>query len=415
VAAPTSALNELQALARVNLTKWLVERVRGEDAVAVSDHIDVSFLYRAGRDVEIEAAIVRAQALQLVGRREEARDVALAAWDSHGFDDTVPDSAQTALCAEMAAIFGGLHGSEAVVQLLEPRLALVEQAFGPTDVRYLGFAEQLANHLAQLGRAAEAVLLLEQCLETRRAQPDEEATGWCETLLRNAAEALGDNPRALEIATRQLALHEEAHGPTYWAAVFDLRTIARLTQAADPTAALATFQQVLQRQQRALGPHAPAVLFDRLDLARALDVAGQPDRSLEMWEQALPVVAEQQADNPTLHLRVRFNIARLSISVGDTRRAMALYEEIAAEDETTDLESYKLQVAAVTNLALAYCNAGRAEDALRAANRAAAMTAARLPRTDPARQESERLADQIIAAGGQPAAAANAAPVAPDA
>lgn len=415
VAAPTSDLNELQALARVNLTKWMVERVRGEDAVAVSDHIDVSSLYRAGRDVEIEAAIVRAQALQLVGRREEAKDVALAAWDFHGFHDTVPDSAQTALNVELAAIFGGLHDSEAVVQLLEPRLALVEQAFGPTDVRYLGFAEQLANHLAQLGRAAEAVPLLEQCLETRRAQPDEEATGWCETLLRNAAEALGDNPRALEIATRQLALHEEAHGPTSWAAVFDLRTIARLTQAADPTAALATFQQVLQRQQRALGPHAPAVLFDRLDLARALDVAGQPDRSLEMWEQALPVVAEQQADNPTLHLRVRFNIARLSISVGDTRRAIALYEEIAAVDETTDLESYKLQVAAVTNLALAYCNAGRSEDAVRAANRAITMTAARLPRTDPARQESERLADQIIAAGGQPAAAANAAPVAPDA
>ena len=407
---PPSDLTDLAARARVDLTKWLVDCHRVEEAVTVSDHFDTATLAAAGRELEIRAAIVRAVALQSVGRLEQAKEVAIDAWRFHSFHDSAPDHHQAHLLSELAVIYDGLRDSETVVQLLEPRLALIEQAFGTTSFRYLGAAEVLAKHLANVGRAAEAVPLLEQCLETRQAEAHDASADWCETLLQTAAETTGDHQRALEIATRQLARHEIEYGPVSHDAMNDLRTIARLTQATDPRAAIATFELLLEREKRRAGPHTPAVLGARLDLARAFDLAGQPDRSLEMWERALPVVVEQQADNPTLHLRVRFSIARLSVGVGDARRAIALYEQIVAEDEATDLESYRVQLAAVTNLAIAYCDAGRAEDAVRAASRAITMAAARLPRTDPSRQESERFAEQIIAAGGQPTAPADAAP-----
>jgi hypothetical protein len=92
---------------------------------------------------------------------------------------------------------------------------------------------------------------------------------------------------------------------------------------------------------------------------------------------------------------------KLAVGLGDTRCPVALYEQIAAEDEPTDLESYRVQVAAVTNLAVAYCATGRAEDAVRVAHRVTTMAAARLPRNDPSRKESERFAEEVIANYGR--------------
>ncbi|MGB8861940.1 MAG: tetratricopeptide repeat protein, partial [Ilumatobacteraceae bacterium] len=414
VEAPTSDLAELEALARVDLTRWLLDLGRAHDAVDASANVEEWSLAVSDHAVRINAAIQRVYALKTIGRWEEVAAVASAAWDMHFFSDSVPSSEQTDLCTELATTFGYQGDFERVVLLLEPRLALIEQTLGPRHHLYLRAAEELARSLTNVGRAAEAVPLLERCLEVRRTQEFDAPTGWCETLLQKAAEAVGDTPRALEIATRQLARQEAVYGPHSNGALDDLRTIARLTQATDPSTSLATYEEVLRRNERKLGPSAREVQFDRLDVAHALGMAGQPERSLAMYEQVLAVIDEDRANDRGQYELAAYNVAQKSAQVGDTRRAIALYERIAEGDEPTTLAEYHVRLASVANLATAYRDADRADDAVRTAHAALAMAASRLPRTDRYRQDAERFSEAIIANGGQQPATESGT-VAPDA
>jgi tetratricopeptide (TPR) repeat protein len=162
----------------------------------------------------------------------------------------------------------------------------------------------------------------------------------------SAAGFLGDfayAERELKLAARVFASHEQET----WTARAEGALAGIYSQRGNPARAIPLLESVIDRLREPADAHARTAA--EINLGRALGLVGAFERSRAVFAQAL--LDARRSDLGNLVFAIRIGLAELDLLRGETARALAAFDALAAEADQLNLEEDRV----VTRLYAAEC------------------------------------------------------------
>ncbi|WP_285586586.1 tetratricopeptide repeat protein [Herbidospora sp. NBRC 101105] len=263
--------------------------------------------------------------------------------------------------------------------LIERALAIAEAAHGldhPTVATYLG---SLAACLRDLGRSSEAIPLEQRALAIVESEssPDQKSVA---ILLGNLAHSLNDLGRAAEalpLFERALAIAEAVYGLDHPIVATHLGSLAAsLRESGRAADAIPLEQRALAVTEAAYGPDHPAVATRLSHLAGSFRTLGRPSEADPLFERALAIAEAAHGPHHPLVATHLGNVAGSLRDLGRAAEAIPLERRALAITEA----AYGLHHPAIAiklgNLAGSLIDLGKADEAVPLLERALALTEA---------------------------------------
>jgi eukaryotic-like serine/threonine-protein kinase len=281
------------------------------------------------------------------------------------------------IVAAVGHILHHLGRAAEAIELLEPAAESLSRALGPDDLSTLTTRSHLAIAYLAAGRANDAIRLNEETLRRREAALGHDHNDTLTSLgnLANAYREVGRIAEATAIDERTLKLRESTLGPDHPSTLttrnnlaFDYAHSGRVAEA------IRGYEQVFQRRQAVLGPDHPDTLQSLNNIAAIYLDSGRVAEAVRLHEQALKLRgARLGLDHPDT-LQSLNNLASGYWRLGRLDRSVPLFEEALRRYTTRLGADHPNTLRAEANLGVNYRDSGRPaagarlmEDALRRA------------------------------------------------
>jgi tetratricopeptide (TPR) repeat protein len=252
-----------------------------------------------------------------------------------------------------------------VIEMAEAAARGVERLRAPDDPATLSMLQHLAAAYRDVGRAPEAIALLERVRDAKIAKlgPDQPYQPDTLTTLHNLGEAYSDAGRfseAITLLERCRDTRITKLGPN------DPRTLSTLGGLSSAylvvgrlRESIALFERVRDAQVARLGPDHSVTLTTLNNLAEAYQAAGKFNEAIAVLERVRDVrIATLPPDHPHT-LTVLSNLAAAYRSVGRLPEATALFERIRDARIAKLGPDHPETLTALNNVAAAYYSANR--------------------------------------------------------
>ncbi len=241
-------------------------------------------------------------------------------------------------------------------------IALANANLEPNDAARLDYLNNLAVAYRNAERLDEALPLLEEALQRRKASvgPDHPSTVEAMNNLGVCHWRAGRVQEALALFQEALQKYKARVGPDHPNTLKCMQNLAAAyEQAGRPQEAIPLFEEALQNTKAKLGPNHPDTLLYMNNLAGAYQSAGRLAESLQLYEEALQKEKGSLGPDHPDTLQTMINLSLAYHAAGRMPEALPLVEEVAQKSKVRFGPDDPATLRAMANLAGAYSHAGR--------------------------------------------------------
>jgi non-specific serine/threonine protein kinase/serine/threonine-protein kinase len=295
--------------------------------------------------------------------------------------------------AALGVTFGNLGKYTEAVRQLQRAVELATNVFGWQDGRTVNYQDSLATALVDVGKAAEAIPLLQYSLGWRVAKGGtNQHTLSTLGSLASAYHKAGRFAESLELYTNAIVYSSRLYGGT------DRRTLrlridhgGALTAAGQVDAAIDSLKQCLDASLAGLGQSHDYTMVAMNNLGDAYSAAHRRADALHIWEQLLVLLEKANGPNHPQTLNVRQNIATEKMQLDVSGRGAQSVAELSAllkqKQEQNGLD-HPNTLQTMNNLAVAQEHAGNLRESIQLHEEALRLRRARLGPDHPQTLES---------------------------
>lgn len=305
-------------------------------------------------------------ALQDAARLEESRQLLEQVWkdQSKTLGASHPDTLTAVNNLALTLMYAGRK--EEAAALLGPLMAPATAALGASHPIALMLQSNYAEILRISGRVAEAVPMFERVRDEQAKTLGADHPQTLQTLgnLSGAYARLGATRRAIEgleyVRKTRVATQGAEHPDT-------LATISMLAdayrRAGNGAKAVELAEEAAAGSARRLSPAHAVARNILLVLAQSYEVAGKPDLAVQTYEKLRDIVTNAYGDHPET-FNIQFLLAVAYADAGRAEDAMAMFERNYRDASRVLGEASTQAVSAAQNLAMDYITAKRTADAM---------------------------------------------------